>query len=456
MKRTVTSCAMAVVLGLLAMPPAMSQAPAQALPPGVKTSFVRLGSGVPGVLYEPATASPKSGIAVYVMHASNDYLQHSSCTELSKRGYQVLCANNTTSKSGRENDQDLERNLLDAKLGVAWLRRQPNVRKVVLFGHSGGGVLMSSYQGIAEGGIASCNGPEKLYKCPNSLADLPPADGLMLIDSNYGTSLMTLFSLDPAITDETGGQKRDPKLDLWSPANGFDMKGATYTPEFTRRFQSTVGKREQSLIKAAQERLKLIESGQGRYADDEPFVIPGANSTGSNNKFFAQDTHFLSHTAKPRPLLHKDGSITTEIVHTVRVPQNLKATSTTYDAALKSTVRRFLSTYAIRVTDDFGFDESTIHGVDWSSSNTAPFSTIKTVRVPLLAMGMTGNWEYLAAETIYENAPSTDKTIAFVEGAQHVFTTCKPCEKTPGEFGDTVKTLYDYIDGWLQKPGRFL
>jgi hypothetical protein len=425
-------------------------------PEGVKTSFVRLGSGVPGVLYEPVNPGAKAGIAVYVMHASGDYLQHSACTELSKRGYRVLCANNSTSKSGSENDQDIERLLPDASLGVQWLRKQPWVRKVVLFGHSGGGVLMSSYQGIAEGGRAACAGPEKIYKCSNALANLPPADGLMLIDSNYGTSLMTLFSLDPAIADEMSGQKRDPQLDLWNPANGFSDKGATYTPAFTRRFQSAVAKREQALVKAAQARLTAIESGQGRFSEDEPFVIPGANSTGTNNKFFAQDVRFLSHTQKPRPLLHKDGSITTEIVHTVRVPQNLKATSSTYDAALKSTVRRFLSTNAIRVSDDFGFDESSIHGVDWSSSNTAPFSTIRTVKVPLLTMGMTANWEYLAAETIYENAPSTDKTIAFVEGAQHVFTPCKPCEKTPGQFGDTVKTLYDYIDGWLSRSGRFL
>jgi hypothetical protein len=166
-------------------------------------------------------------------------------------------------------------------------------------------------------------------------------------------------------------------------------------------------KREQQLVKAAQERLKLIEAGQGRFADDEPFVIPGGNSSGPNNKFFAQDV-------------------------------------------------RFLSTNAIRVSDDFGFDETSIHGVDWASSYTAPFSTIRTVKVPLLTIGMTANWEYLAAESIYENAASSDKTIAFVEGAQHVFTPCRPCEKTPGKFGDTVKTLYDYVDGWLATPSRFL
>jgi hypothetical protein len=76
--------------------------------------------------------------------------------------------------------------------------------------------------------------------------------------------------------------------------------------------------------------------------------------------------------------------------------------------------------------------------------------------VPLLAAGMTGGWEYLASEVIYENAKSNDKTLVFVEGASHLFTTAKEVERFPGEFGDTMKTLYDYVDSWLSAKGRFL
>jgi hypothetical protein len=70
-------------------------------------------------------------------------------------------------------------------------------------------------------------------------------------------------------------------------------------------------------------------------------------------------------------------------------------------------------------------------------------------------MGMTGNWEYLAAEIIYDHARSADKTTAFVEGASHNFDACTKCEKYPGQFGDTLKTTYDYIDSWLSAKGRF-
>jgi hypothetical protein len=138
------------------------------------------------------------------------------------------------------------------------------------------------------------------------------------------------------------------------------------------------------------------------------------------------------------------------------VPENVTSnTASLQKGALRTTVHNFLRTLAFRVNDDFRFDADSIHGIDWSSSYALPAGSVRTVTVPLLTLGMTGHWEYLAAEIIYENARSLDKSIAFVEGATHVFTTCKPCEKTPGEFGDTLKTTYDYVDGWLSKPGRF-
>jgi hypothetical protein len=117
--------------------------PSTAQTPKVRNSFVRLGNGVPGVLYEPLTPGPKAGIGIFVMHAAADYLQFSACTELSQRGYRVLCANDTGSKSGTQTDIEMDRILLDAKLGVAYLRQYPGIHKVVLLGHSGGGVLMA-------------------------------------------------------------------------------------------------------------------------------------------------------------------------------------------------------------------------------------------------------------------------------------------------------------------------
>ena len=422
----------------------------------IKTTFVRLGPGVPGVLYEPATPGPKSAIAVFAMHAEADYLQFSACTELSKRGYRVLCANNSTRKSGIDSDLSIDSILLDAKLAVTWLRHYPGVRKVVLLGHSGGGTLMAAYQNIAENGPGVCQGPAEIIKCSDSLAGLPPADGLMLLDSNFGLGAMMLFSLDPAVSDAATGLRLDPKLDLFNPRNGFDPHGSQYSTEFIRKFQAAVGKRNNRLIRTALDQLAKIEAGQGRFSDDEPFVVPGGSYLGFNNKLFAQDTHLWAHTRKAWPLLRADGSIVTQVVPTVRVPENVASNTASLEkGALRTTVRNFLRTFAVRVSDDFGYDADSIHGVDWSSSYSCPAGSVQTVTAPLLTLGMTGHWEYLATEVIYEHARSADKTIAFVEGATHLFTTCTRCEKTPGQYGDTLKTTYDYVDGWLSKPGRF-
>jgi pimeloyl-ACP methyl ester carboxylesterase len=419
-----------------------------------KSTFVGLGRGVPGLLYEPVTPDPKSQIGVFVMHSGGDYLRHSACTELSKRGYRVLCANNSTAKSGFTDDGNIEKMLTDAKLAVAYLRKVPGVRKVVLLGHSGGGALMSAYQNVAENGLKACQGPEKLIKCSDNLAGLPPADGVMLVDSNWGLSTMMLFSLDPAVVENS--QALNPELDLFNPKNGFDPKGSKYGDPFIRKFQSAVGKRNNQLIKNALDRLEAIKAGKGPFNDNEAFIIQGGSFRGYNNRLFSQDVNLMSHTRKAWPLLKADGTAVTQVVPTVRVPENPTSNSASLErGGLITTVRDFLNTFAIRVTDDFGYNEDTVRGIDWTSSLSAPPGNVEGITAPLLIMGMTGHWEYLAAETIHEHAKSADKTLAFVEGATHGYTTCTRCEKTPGQFGDTVKTTYDYIDSWLSKQGRF-
>ena len=416
------------------------------LDPSIKRTYVHLAGGA--YLYEPIAAGEKSRIAILVMHSDGGYMNFSACSEMSKRGYRVFCVS-------RSSPGNLDQVIMNLKQAMTYLRTVAGVQKIILFGHSGGATLMTSYQMIAEDGVASCQGPEKLHKCPNNFAGMPAADGVMLIDPNYGNAEMSLFSIDPAVIEEDNGMKIDSDLDLFNPQNGFNAKGnSDYSHEFIKKWQAAVARREMALTQKALDRLAAIEAGRGKFSDNEPFIAAGISQT--SNKLFAQDVKLLSHTEKPRPLLHADGSITTEIVHTVRLPRNL--TSTTSSLARggeETTVTDFLDNHAIRVTADFGYDESTIHGIDWTSTYSSPPGNVESIKAPLLVMGMTGSWEYLASEIIYENAGSTDKTVAFVEGASHTYTTCKECEKTPGQYGDTQKTTYDYIDKWLSNVGRF-
>jgi pimeloyl-ACP methyl ester carboxylesterase len=424
----------------------------------IKSTFVRLDRGVPGVLYEPTTPGPKAEIAVIAMHPSGDYLAATPCLELAKRGYRALGANCSTSKSGFVSDNNQDKMLLNVKSAVAYLRSYPGVKKVVLFGHSGGGGLMASYASISENGVTVCQGAAKLVPCPDTLADMPPVDGLMLIDSNFSGGAMALFSVDPAIVSENSGQVLDPDLDMYNPENGYNPNGSTYSEEFKKKFFAEVNARENRLIAYALDRLEKIEAGQGNFSDDEPLIIPAASYKA--NRLMTEDMSLWAHTRNAWPLLHPDGTITTEIIHSVRVPRGAQSPSASlFRAGLTTTVRSFLNAFALRPTEGFGYDGTSFYGIDYQSSYNNVVGSVETLTLPLLMMGMTGSHEFFSAETFYEHAKSADKTLAYVEGATHNFEPCKPCAVAQGKpedyYGDTLKTMVDYIDGWLAKPGRF-
>jgi hypothetical protein len=422
----------------------------------IKTSYIKLeneGShqGIQSVLYEPVVPDEKNQIVVLEMHSDLPSLSCSAGKELAKRGYRVMGA------SVSDRDNPLDQKLLDVKAAIEYLKQIPNVRKVITLGHSGGATLMSAYQNAAENGVQVFQGADKLIKC-SDIGELPPADGMMLLDSNYGNGAMTLFSLDPAVMSEIDGKLLDPELDLFNPANGFSPGGSTYSEEFIRKFQKAQGERNNRIIDAALERLQALESGKGNYVDDEPLIVPGGAQNSFNNKLFPQDIRLLSRTSKAWPLLHGDGSFTNQIIPCVRKAKNDKSFTGSFRlGSIKTTVRSFLNSSAVRTNEDFGYNENSIYGIEWSSSYSCTPGNMIGVAAPLLVMGMTGGYEFLAAEIIYEIAKDVkDKTIAFVEGATHVFNPAMDCEEYPGQFGDTIKTLYDFVDMWLSENGRFM
>lgn len=419
----------------------------------VRSAFVRLGQA-PGVLYTNRAKSLPVGVVV--MHSDSDYLTFSAGIELAERGMTVLCAN-------VESSMPLLMKMLTVKVAVEYLRGLPEIEKVVLFGHSGGATLMTAYQSAAENGIEIFRTFGRIVKFPSRVPgppgreggkpEFPPADGVMLIDPNWGNGAMTLFSLDPAVVEEGNPRKLDPALDLFNPENGFDPQGSHYSEEFIRRFQKAQGQRNNRLIDLALDRLELIESGQGYFEDDEPFMVVGGAGNFMNNKLYAQDVSLMSRTRKPYTLLHSGGEATHEIIHTLRRPQNDRPLTANYrDGLLVTTVRTFLDSWCVRTDDDYSYDADSVRGIDWDSSYCCTTGNIAGVHVPLLLMGMTNGWEFVCVETISDRAASADKTVAFVEGATHMY--CP--DRGVTQYGDTVKTTYDFITDWLKEPGRFI
>ena len=131
-----------------------------------RPEFINFQGRAKAALYKPDTG-PAPHVGILVMHRTSNYLAHRACTELSRRGFLMLCMN--TRYENNEAAVDFEKLPLDVKAGVEFLRSQNAISKVVLFAHSGGGPLMALYQAVAEKGPSYCKGSAKLTECGDDL-----------------------------------------------------------------------------------------------------------------------------------------------------------------------------------------------------------------------------------------------------------------------------------------------
>ena len=109
-------------------------------------------------------------------------------------------------------------------------------------------------------------------------------------------------------------------------------------------------------------------------------------------------------TLKPRKLLRNDGTISTQIVESVRRPTRAseKDNASFNGGTRLLTLRSFLSANAIRSTDS-------MDGIDWCSSNNSRPCALRNVTVPILITAMGGHYFIRDNEIHYEAAASADK-----------------------------------------------
>jgi pimeloyl-ACP methyl ester carboxylesterase len=416
-----------------------------------KPEFVPFRGQSKGALYQPASG-PAPHVGILVMHRTANYLTHPACSELSRRGFMMLCM--TTRYENNETQVDFEKLPLDVKNGVEFLRKQPGITKVLLFGHSGGGPLMSLYQAVAENGTSYCKGPNKLSECGDDLAGLPPADGIVFADPNPGNSVNTLRRINPAVANENNPPDGPPvaDIDMFDPKNGFNPNGAShYSPEFQERYFKAQADRMNKLIDIAQSKLDRIKRKDYGYSDDDIMVIPrsgnpGSGAGGSESALFVTQPNlpYFNSTAKPQKLLRNDGTVATQVVNSVLVP-NTKAGSIVmrFRTGTKIfTLRSFLSAQAIRATNSKD-------GIEWCTSNNSTVCALRSISIPVLFMAMGGHYYVGDGERYFDIAQSKDKDFVVIEGATHSFPGCKECEKTLGQYSNSMKNLFDYTANWI-------
>ena len=417
-----------------------------------RSSFVKLGgNAVDGLLYEPVKPGPNVQVAILYSNANFGF--DPPAAELASRGYRVLFVPHPPAQAGAvASPFD---GFVEASRGISYLRTLPDVKRVVIAGWGSGAVSMTLYADVAAHGPAACQGKQVIDPCKNEQASgLAKPDGLILFDPGLGSG-SKVSNLDPAFE---GDNRTRLQLDMFAAANGYDVKTgmATYSAEFRKRYFAAQSARNDQIIDAAIARLKVLNEDKSRLAD-EPLIVPGGVNVGDVASLHHTDLGIIAHTKRPYTLLKADGSKPQVILRSIRTttgPVGNEALQTALSGNSRPsranyTVREFLANDAIRTTKDFALTEDDVIGVDWKSSNTGTPAQAEGVSVPTLVTTNTCFQFVVASEIVYDHLAAKDKTFIGVEGSEHFFTPCQP------QYGDTKKRLFDFVDSWLTKPGRF-
>jgi hypothetical protein len=397
-------------------------------------------SATKGALYVP-DSGPAPHTAFLTIHRTSNFMNMIGTGELAKRGFMVLGMNPRSDNN--EASVNFEEIALDIKQGIEFLRKQAGITKVILIGFSGGGPSTTFYQAVAEKGISYCQGPNKLTQCSNALAGLPPADAMLLLDAHPGNTVNGLRSLNPSVLDENDLSKIDPALDPFDVKNGYNPSGhSTYSAEFMDRYFKAQSARMNRLIDKALAMREEIKQGKGKTMDDVPFIV-------YRNRARLMDFSMSIHpgTTRPQKLIKNDGTISTEIVRSVRVglAENARLDKTLSNGTMFLTLTSFLSANAIRSKDS-------IVDIDWCSANNSTPCALKQITVPILVTAMGGHYFIADNEIHYDVAVSKDKDYVVIEGAVHGQTPCEACSKITGQsYANATKNLYDYVGKWANE-----
>jgi pimeloyl-ACP methyl ester carboxylesterase len=403
------------------------------------------GNVVAAKLRRPQTdALGRAHIGIVFMHPYSSYQNFAMCDGLAARGYTTLCVDSTF--TGHSDDYyGYEQHAPAIRAGIDYLRALagtsalPPVTKVIIFGHSMGAPMMAFYQNVAENGArAACQGPEKVIPCVGTnLQDLPKADGVMLFDPHLGDALATFTYVDPALQNDvlTCGERK-PQVDMFSAANSYvsdpgqlDDNSASYSKQFRKDFLVHQAVRNQQIMRAALDLLAQhrLETGDpNNMGDDVPFHVPGA----SGARLWQPDTSLLKSTQKPHVLLARDGTRPIKVVSSVRPPSGNLPAAQCDNSMVNSTLHGWLGAHALDATPgQYDQTPNDIAGVNYRSSATSTVNGVLGFRVPLVIISNSGHYFLRPAEIVYENAITSDKTVAYSEGAVHGGTPCAQCTR---------------------------
>ncbi|MGH3252661.1 MAG: alpha/beta hydrolase [Trebonia sp.] len=337
--------------------------------------------------------SDQRELAVLLIHPTSNFMGHYTQEPLAKRG--IAAVGMATRYLGNDTALLMENCVLDVGAVVRYLKDVEGYRRVVLVGNSGGGGLVSLYQSQAEKPTITATpagDPPNLTK-----ADLPPADGLILLMAHPGRASTYTEWLDPAVVDETDPYRRDLSLDLFNPDNG-----PPFSPEFLDRYRAAQLARNRRITAWVRDRLDYAQrEGKPEFAD-LPFAIHGT----------CADPRFVDLSIDPSD--REAGTLWGD----PPVANNIPATLGHF-----SSFRSWLSQWSV--------DDSQCNAV----------RHLPSVTVPVLVVYGTADSAALPhhAQEAYDAAPESRRKLVALPGATHYFS---------GQ-PDHLEHAMDEIAGWL-------
>ena len=209
---------------------------------------------------------PGATTVAFLMHPRQDFSHHVLVPELLGQGYAVWTQGTRTVG----NDLTLlhEQALLDMAAGHRFLRGQ-GFERVIAVGHSGGAALAAFY--LQQAGRAPA---QRLTRAPGGKpvplyeAEMPSADGLILMAQHPGQGALLLRLIDPSVSDERDPRAAYGPLDPYDPGNGFAEPpgSSTYHPDFVAAYRAAQRHRIERIDARARELAESSAAARYRYA----------------------------------------------------------------------------------------------------------------------------------------------------------------------------------------------
>ncbi len=383
-----------------------------------------------GILYIPPGKKPRT--VVIMAHPRAEFSMHYSIPYWVEAGFAAFGFN--TRYLNNDSTMLHENLLLDIAAGIKFLREEAGFERIVMLGNSGGGSLFSYYDSQArtpKGERVAAppgGGPPDLNKY-----DLPTCDGFIVLAAHPGQGMVLMSCLDAAVVDESDPLASDPELDMYDERNGFRAPPAEsrYSKEFLERYRAA--QRERCARIDAIARRYIAEANQGRLA-------MRASDFASRS---ADDRNYASRRAMaPRYMI---------VYRTQANPNYLDLSIDPSERAVGSIImpRPDLGNYS-----PFGLGRIVTPDAwlsTWSglSSYAKTAANLPRVSVPTLVVGANGDQDIFNSDikAEYEASGTSDKTIAFIEGADHFMR----AGGTKSHLGDPRPRLMKVLTEWTRE-----